>query len=669
MKLDKNSGIDSDKNNINYSDKNAINYNDKKLKQHIKNIMKNSSEYVKKGLNIIVNTQVFTAITIICVLLKTVLFYKMSMYQNSSNIFSIVMVSFVFLIVIFAIPMLFKRKTRFIITVIFNFLLSALLCANEIYYLYSSNLISVSQISNLQYGREISTALPNLIEARQILYFIDIIAIIVLVILRKIKFNKNMKHYYYVSLTYVVTATLLACTVLPIWINKAKETQYNKAIQVGFSSIYGYYCLDISSNLNMKKNLKYKTSEAVLDEYNKLKQSYSDNYSLEYDFRNAAVNKNVIVLQLESVQKFVINKTINGKEITPNINKFVNENIEFTNMQNQSYSSTADSEFSEMNSVYPLENGMSFAMYPTNDYSDIFKMFKKNGYTTTYIHGNVGMFWNREAVYSRLQIDNLIFDDIFDENVERIHHYVSDEEVYKKSVELMKEYDNKFFVNIVASSSHMDFDLPGIRNKDEKVTIDVGEKYKYTLFGNYLESMNYADYAFGILIDELKKAGLYDDTVIFVYGDHAGVQMRNAEMLDFIENEISSNDIKTQINYSNVMCALKLPGVKHMEINKPTSKLDIKPTLTEICGIGDEFSLGTSMFSNKNFVGINNGIVITDKYFYNGNWYIIETGEMFDINNVSEELKTQLLYYIDCLQKELDISMSINILNLLKNNV
>ena len=55
--------------------------------------------------------------------------------------------------------------------------------------------------------------------------------------------------------------------------------------------------------------------------------------------------KNIIILQLESIQEFVLHKTINGKEITPNLNKFLEENIEFSNMFIQSYSSTADSEF------------------------------------------------------------------------------------------------------------------------------------------------------------------------------------------------------------------------------------------------------------------------------------------------------------------------------------
>lgn len=111
---------------------------------------------------------------------------------------------------------------------------------------------------------------------------------------------------------------------------------------------------------------------------------------------------------------------------------------------------------------------------------------------------------------------------------------------------------------------------------------------------------------------------------------------------------------------------LKIPGVHSMKLVKPVSKLDIKPTLTQICGVKDEFSLGKSMFSNKDFVGINNGRIITDEYFYDGDWYLIETGEKLEADNLTDDIKEKLDYYVQCVQKELDISLAINILNLLK---
>ena len=63
---------------------------------------------------------------------------------------------------------------------------------------------------------------------------------------------------------------------------------------------------------------------------------------------------------------------------------------------------------------------------------------------------------------------------------------------------------------------------------------------------------------------------------------------------------------------------------------------------------------------------INNGKIITDKYFYDGDWYLIKTGECLNLDNLPKEEVDKLNFYSDCLKKELDISLSTNILNLLK---
>ena len=616
----------------------------------------------------IFQTRLFVVLVGILLVLKTILLYRTAIFNTKPLEYENIHMAAVFIFVFMIPPMFFKDKLRFWFALVEDLLISMLLFVNELYYSYSANLVSVSQISNLQYGREISIALPHLLNIHQILYFLDIIIVLIVFFALKIKIKKHSKLTYIIGIFYLFIAVDLSSHTVVNWVAEASKFQYNKILQIEASSIFGYHFLDVENNVNMKKNVKYKTKSSMLEAYDALMKKYDDKYDLIYDFSEIAKDKNVIIVQLESVQNFVANRKINGREITPNLNKFLNENIEFTNMQNQSYSSTADSEFTVMNSLYPLENGMCFAQYSSNDYSNMYQIFKNNDYITTYIHGNEGGFWNRKAVYSRLPIDNLIFDDVFDENVERINGYVSDEEVYKKIIDEIKKYDGKFLVNIVAASSHTAFDLPGLKDKERKVNIDVGDEYRGEYFGNYLEAVNYADYAFGIFIDELKKEGIYDDTVILVYGDHAGLQMYNWEMQDFIKEVQPLNDIQTQINYSNILCGLKIPGVDSMKIDKPISKIDIKPTIMEICGLKDqdEFSIGQSMFSNKDFVCINNGKIITDKYFYDGDWYEIETGKQSNLNDLSQEEIGKLNDYVDSLQKELDISLSANILNLLK---
>lgn len=617
---------------------------------------------IKENLNKIVNSNFFIIILMIVVFLKTILFYKSTICINEKIYINTIQMSIMYILSLFGMLYLLPKKGRNIAGIIMNILISILLFADNIYYSYSSNVLSVLQISNLQYGEEIMSTLPLLLKLPQILYFIDILTLIILIAtsIIKIEKGKKSKTKFIVCRTIIGIICMIFFIILSINANsKVLEDPYNRDTQIKKGTIYGYHISDILNAIVGSKQSKYDNKEDMLEDYNLLKDEYNEKYGESYiDIKNSMEGKNVIILQLESIQEFVLNKTINGKEITPNLNKFINENIRLTNMFMQSYSTTADSEFSTVTSLYPVENGMAYSRYYKNNYDDIFKMFHNKGYTTSYMHGNYGYFWNRTNVYNNMEVDYIELKDKFMDISEDIMGYLSDELLYKQAVEKLKEYDNPFISYIVAASSHTGFTLDGLQDRS-KVNIDVG-KYKDTFFGNYLESVNYADYAFGIFIQKLKNADLYDDSVIILYGDHNGLDMYNNEMIEFLK-ELDSNlmDTDIKLNYIRVLAGMKIPGINNLRIDKPVSKLDIKPTLAYLCNTEEGISLGTNMLAKKDFICLNNERIVTDKFYYDEVWSNIETGEMVEEN---EELKK----YRDFMQKELEISKSIVLENLLK---
>ncbi len=322
---------------------------------------------------------------------------------------------------------------------------------------------------------------------------------------------------------------------------------------------------------------------------------------------------------------------------------------------------------------------MSYSKYYSNKYDDIFTMLKKEGYNTSYMHGNYGYFWNRENVYKSFGVDNLELKDKFEDQSENIMGYLSDELLYRQAVEKLKTYNMPFFSYIVSASSHTAFTLDGLEDRT-KVNIDVG-KYKDSFFGNYLESMNYADYAFGIFIEELKKADLYDDTIILVYGDHNGIDMYNEEMLDFLKQTNENlNDVDIKLNYIRVACGIKIPGIENLKIEKPVNKLDIKPTFKYLVEGNDEniikeeksererkeVSLGTNMFARKDFVSLNNERIVTSKYYFDEKWFNKIDGTEVILEELPEEERNLLEEYYNDMKQEIEISTSISINNLLK---
>lgn len=635
---------------------------------------------VRIALSKFINSRYVTILFAVIILAKSIFFYKNTVFVEE-KIWDYTIYSSIMFLMYFILALLFIKnsKTRFNCGIVVVFLVSVLLFSDELYYKFASNVISIEQLSNLQYTSEISEALPDLIEPKHILYFIDFVVLGGLVFSKFIKiYSIKQKTVYATVIITTMLVTILPTTIIKSF-NLVKGFPYNKVSEIRYGTIFGYHIVDIVDVFEKKANLKYKDYESVEDAYSNLKEEYNTKYSSVYNLDGYAKDKNVIILQLESIQNFVVNKTINGKEITPNLNKFLSENIQFTNMHNQSFTTTADSEHSMLTSLYPMENGVAFSRYYLNTYNDIFSDYKNANYFTAYMHGNNGEFWNRKNLFSRLQVDDLNFINDFEDTSERINTYLADELLYRQAVEKIKKYDeenteNSWMVDIVSASSHNPFELEGIQNKEEKVSIDVGS-YKGTYFGNYLEAVNYADWAFGIFIEELKTQGLYDDTLMIVYGDHAGVPMYDENMIKYI-NSVSEkplNDIEIQLNYTNILCGIKIPNSSHTVITKPVSKVDIKPTLASLSGVVDEFSLGTNMFNNKEFVVVNNGRIITDTYYYNGAWYNIKTGEeVFGEKNakVTEEdlnvLKERLNTYYRYLEQELDISNSVITNDLLK---
>ena len=620
-------------------------------------------EKTKEILNKIINSSYFPIIISILLILKTILFYKSTVSIQEEIYKKTIVNTAIFIFSLFGISYLLPRRARNITGIVINVIFSILLFADNLYYNYSNNVLSIMQITNIQYGEEIMSTLPMLIRPSQILYFIDLILLLIGFISRFIKIKKTEKVKKINNIPIKILAGILCFSLLfmnCVYSNgMVVEAPYNRDTQIKEATIFGFHVSDIANSFNTKKQAKYKNKDEMLADYNLLKEEYNNEYeNFESIYKESMKGKNIIILQLESLQEFVVNKKINGKEITPNLNKFINENIELSNMYMQSYSTTADSEFSTVTSLYPMENGMAYSKYYKNTYDDIFKIFHNAGYTTSYMHGNEGYFWNRSNVYKNMQVDNIELKDQFEDTSEEVMGYLSDELLYKQAVQKMKNYQAPFVSFVVSASSHTGFTLDGLQDMS-KVNIDVG-KYKDTFFGNYLESVNYADYAFGVFVQDLKKAGLYDDSVIILYGDHNGLDMYNSEMLDFLK-KLDSNvtDVDIQLNYIRVLAGMKIPGITEMKIEKPVAKLDIKPTLAYLCGLDEGFSLGTNMLGNKDFVCLNNERIITDKYYFDEKWHDINSGNEMPMTGELEK-------YYNYMKEELDISKSVILYDMLK---
>ncbi len=106
-----------------------------------------------------------------------------------------------------------------------------------------------------------------------------------------------------------------------------------------------------------------------------------------------AKGKNLIYIQVESLENFVIGKTVNGKEITPNLNKLVQKSLYFPNTFEQVNEGTSsDADLMVNTSMLPLRQGSTFFRYPNTNYNSLPNLLEGEGYATSAIHPDKGSF-------------------------------------------------------------------------------------------------------------------------------------------------------------------------------------------------------------------------------------------------------------------------------------
>jgi lipoteichoic acid synthase len=323
--------------------------------------------------------------------------------------------------------------------------------------------------------------------------------------------------------------------------------------------------------------------------------------------------KNVLIVQAEAFQQFVIGQSIGGEEITPNLNKLIGQSMYFPNFYHQTAQGrTSDADFATSCSMHPLPTGSVFIRFAGNDFDCAPSILKSQGYDTTVHHAYDGSFWNRNNMYHNMDYDQ--FYNIKDYTIdEPIGWSLGDQSFFRQTVEQLKERKKSpFYALTITLSSHHPFKLP-YSNQE----LDVGT-LQGTIMGNYLQATHYVDSAVGALIADLKEQGLWDDTILVFYGDHDNSVYDWKLYEQLFEKPVSEID-KDRI-------VRKVPFIIHLPHNenagvmdKAVGQIDTTPTVMHLLGIPMEnrYLMGVSMLSEapKSVVFRNGGFTDGKVYF------------------------------------------------------
>lgn len=322
--------------------------------------------------------------------------------------------------------------------------------------------------------------------------------------------------------------------------------------------------------------------------------------------------KNVITIQVEALQSFVIGLEYQGQEVTPNLNALIaGESLYFNNYYYQvGGGNTADVEFTVNNSLYAPEDEAAYVKYQDNDFYGLQWLLKDNGYSGAYaFHGYKGEFWNREKAYPKQGFDDYISEEDLD-ITEKFNMGISDVQFFKQSAEYLKNYKQPFYAFLITLSSHYPYIMP-----QEYCVLDLLPEDRGTLAGDYLQSIHYFDAALGLFLDELKETGLYENSVISIYGDHYAIPSSDAPSYRIVSGLLGHGYYEEDI--FKVPFIIHVPGSGiHETFGTIGGHIDNLPTLLHILGIGNKKSL---MFG-QNLITAESGIVYQQTHMARGSF-------------------------------------------------
>lgn len=551
-------------------------------------------------------------ITVFCTMLKS----NSGMELNLGFVYGLIDYKIIYLLfplIFISFGFLFKRWGKFIYLYIVDLGISALLIFDLLYYrLYGT----FPSIKFLIYPDLFNPLNKDLIffRSRMLLFIIDLVLLPILYIL----FRKYTKDWYFGKVKYRVIAFLLTflvssgCVLGKYYLYDVKditngEKGFLRVAWTPTSGIFratplGYHFFDIYKTLVLDKDIKL-SNEEKQEVKNWLDANYENLPDNQY--KGELKGKNLVVLQIESLEDFVINKKIDGQEITPTLNSILKNSYYFPNIYEENLTGfSSDADLMVNTGMLPITNTATSFAYPSRTLTTLPSILEKNGYTTVSAHPEVAGSWNwGEVHHSLLKFKNSYT--LYDFNEDEIIGLgISDKSYLTQLATKAGDLKQPFYLFTVTLTNHGPFEID-----DAHTTIKIPSEIEGTLIGQYFKTVRYTDEAIKMFMDKLKEEGRFDDTVFVIYGDHAGPNKYYKEQL----KDVNFDGNYWKLNEKKVPLIIYNPSIQGKTIETKGGLIDVMPTVSYLLGVNDgslRNVIGRNLLNtNRNIVALPEGEV------------------------------------------------------------
>lgn len=570
-----------------------------------------------------------------------------------------ILFNIMYIFIIDAILILIRNKIRMFIELLFGLLLSIFTFAQAIHYNF---FITFFRFKKLKVISELNAVMGevftkvDLMSLVIFMFYISFIVYIVFLLIRKKVVYKRL-----ILLPVVlIVLSLLINIFIHFYLTKyddakgihsdtyLRDTFYNNSKYADRFGLYDYIFNDFASLFKQKREPDKQIIEDIAN------YIQNNNKQVVNEYTGIYKGKNLIMIQCESLNNYPF---IEG--LTPTLIKMRDEGIYFNNYYAPVYpSATSDAEFIALTSMLPsITDGNTCYTYPDNLYKYALPyLFKQNDYNANSYHANYVQFYNRGVFHESLgfhtMFDNEKMNLPFGEYYQEYLNWIPDSDAFDGMMNNTDiESGKPFFDFAITLSGHIPYVDFREEIQDDLKFINDHKEYDYMSKETkaYVAANMSLDRGLNVLFKRLEQAGILNDTIIVLFGDHYPYG---------IEDTKAQQEVWEQgYQLYRVPLIIYDPSNPKGELNTNlVSSFDIYPTICNMFGLdySNEFVIGKDVFEDDHTVIFSDRSILTNDFYYdsssdNVEWFVEKDDGKFesivnDVNTIFKYGEDILLY-------------------------
>lgn len=288
---------------------------------------------------------------------------------------------------------------------------------------------------------------------------------------------------------------------------------------------------------------------------------------------------NLLIVFAESLESWVLEKKVNGKEITPCLNRLLKEKstLYAPNVLTQVKGGRSiDAQLMICSGLLPLMSGTYSSLYYDNTFYTIQKAMRGLKHSRSYLLTiDKVSTWNQGAVARSFGTDTIIsYHDFKMTEAFGTHKRIGDASFFQQCREKIERGEvwkpgESVYMQFVTYSGHAPFKLP-----DHLRTITFPASIPEKV-ADYMTTAHYTDKAIGDFVAYLKTLPQYKETIVVIVGDHEGLASYRQEL-------VGNPACRGLVSDKQLTPFIVLNSPVGMRYDKFMGQIDIYPTLLNL---------------------------------------------------------------------------------------